>query len=143
MRKCLMLLLSIFLFSFYVHAGNVEDSMEYALEGTEAVLNNDVDKAVSLFEKAIELNPNNFIALSSLAGAYADLKKDLNKGAELFRKSIEIEDNYAMSHFGLGITYAEMGEKEEARKEFEKTIAITDKEHIKGMARKALLMLEQ
>jgi len=138
-----MLLLSIFLFSFYVYASDVEDSMKYALEGMEAVQNNDVDKAISFFEKAIEVNPSNFIALSSLAGAYANFKKDLNKGAELFRKSIEIEDNYDMSHFGLGITYADMDKKEEARKEFEKTIAVTDKEHIKDMARKALLMLEQ
>lgn len=122
---------------------NEGDSMLYTLKATEALQRNEVEVGTTLLEKALKLNPNNHVALGALAGVYANFKHDLQKSTELFRKSLEIKSDYDMSHFGLGLNYATMGMKQEAKKEFEATLRVTDKPHMKDSAKKALLMLEQ
>ena len=119
------------------------NSMIYTQKAIEALGESDVETGIALLEKALALNPNNHVALGTLAGVYANFKHDFPKSNELFKKSLAIKEDFDVAHFGLGVNYASMGMKSEAKKEFETTLRVTDKQHMKDSAKKALLMLEQ
>ena len=69
-------------------------------------------------------------------------ERDITRN-DLFLKALAIREDYDMAHFGLGLNYATMGMKDKARMEFERTILVTDKEHVKESAKRALEMLDQ
>jgi stress-induced-phosphoprotein 1 len=48
---------------------------EYMAQGNAAFQNGNIEEAVKLFTKAIELNPKDHILYSNRSGAYANLKK--------------------------------------------------------------------
>ena len=127
----------------YSQTDTLKQSDSYVEQGLQAINNKEIDKAIGLFEKAVELNPENYIALTALGGAYSDFKKDYTKGVDYFKKAINLKDDFDMAHFGLGIVYGRMGSKEEAKKEFERTIQVTDKDNIKDASKEALTQLEK
>jgi len=143
-KKILFFILSFMLVFSYAYADNkkIAESVRLASEANQARQNGDVDKAMALLDESIGLDPKNYMAITALAGIYADYKKDIPKSILLFKEALEI-NNYDMAHFGLGICYASVGMKEEAKKEFKDAIAVTDNGSLKSSAQRALTMLEK
>ena len=64
-------------------------------------------------KKAIEIEPENFVALNNLGNIYST-KNELKKAKELFLRAINIKLDYGNAIFNLALTNEEMGHKKEA-----------------------------
>jgi len=113
-------------------------SQKMTKDGFLALQNGQVDKGIELLEKAIAEQPDNFVALTTLGQAYSDFKNDYPKAIQLFQQALSIKNDYDFAHFSLGLTYKAMGRDDEARKEFEDTIALTSRPRVKTIAQQAL-----
>jgi tetratricopeptide (TPR) repeat protein/tRNA A-37 threonylcarbamoyl transferase component Bud32 len=89
-----------------------------------------LETAISLFERAIEQDPHFALAHGRLGKAYWR-KYELAKNSELLEearlsctKAIEISDNLASAHVSLGIIYRESGQYEDAIREFQQALLI-------------------
>jgi serine/threonine-protein kinase len=89
-----------------------------------------VDTSISLFKRAIELDPHFALAYSGLGKAYWR-KYKLTKDSELLEKArsscsraVEISDNLASVHVMLGIIYGEAGKNEDAIQEFKQALLL-------------------
>ncbi|MFC1753198.1 tetratricopeptide repeat protein [Thermoproteota archaeon] len=89
-----------------------EQSMEYLKEGIEAQKSGELDRAISLYSKAIYTNPKNIKAHNNLGTAYAQKGKVL-KAEEQYNRAIAIDTYYSVALKNLAIIYAE-------RKDYEK-----------------------
>lgn len=136
------ILLSCFMF-IHSYAGDSEKSNQYTQQAAQYYNPNTADQCIALLDKALEENPDNYMALTLLAGAWGDLKRDNNKSLSLYKKALEMNNNYDMAHFGLGLLYADMGKKEEAKKELNAAISLTIKPQVKSDSERALMMLEK
>lgn len=106
-------------------------SISYAEILSEESINN----AIVTYEAMLKEQPNNYLILGILGRAYSD-KKDFNKAIYYYReaieKSVEANDEDFRAHLGLGEVYQKMEMKEEAKKEFLKTILLIDRLKAKG-----------
>jgi len=89
-----------------------------------------LDTSISLFKRAIELDPHFALAYSGLGKAYWR-KYKLTKDSELLEKArsscsraIEISDHLAPVHIIMGIIYREADEHEDAIKEFKQALLL-------------------
>jgi tetratricopeptide (TPR) repeat protein len=99
------------------------------------------ENSILFYEQALKENPNNYVALTALAGLYANVRADISKSIKLYEKAIEINDRYDLAHLGLGMDYATLGMNNEARQEFEKTIMLSKRKYVQQAARDAISML--
>lgn len=92
-------------------------SDEYIHDGIEHTKDQEYEKAVVSFKKAIELDYNNALAHYSLGGIYTF--KDMNDMAIAeYRKAIEIDPTYPDPHYSLGFVYEKTGREKEAKQEY-------------------------
>ena len=89
-----------------------------------------LETAISLFQRAIEQDPHFALAHAGLGKAYG-LKYELTKNSELLAKArlsctkaIEISDNLASVHVRLGMIHREAGQYEDAIKEFQQALLL-------------------
>ena len=86
-------------------------------------LRRESQKAISCYEKAIQINPN-------FANAYYNLGTILNelgesqKAISCYEKAIQINPNYIDAHNNLGLHLNKLGESQKAINCFEKAIKI-------------------
>lgn len=83
----------------------------------------EVNKAITFFKKAIELDPNWINAYNNLGNIYSDVGKK-EEAIALYKKVIEINPYDRDAYYNLGITYNDMGQTEEAIVYFKKAIEI-------------------
>ncbi len=111
-------------------------------------------EAIEQYRKALELNPDDFVAHRYLAAAYAksgmaeqaeehvqiadklDPSLMVNEGTDLakkgfvkeaieqYEKALAINPNHASAHYNLGITYAKSGQMEKAGKHLEASVRL-------------------
>ena len=83
--------------------GLADDAVK-TVEAAMALENREAEKAISMADSALELNPENAQALyfRGVAKAY---KKDYPKAVEDLEKAIEIDPENAYSHYYLGMAY--------------------------------------
>ncbi|MCK4966656.1 tetratricopeptide repeat protein, partial [bacterium] len=119
----------------YYHMGNTEKAMEIF---EDAVANNESDlilrvnygkilyetgekeKAEEVFKKGLDMDPDNIVALKTLARFYTIDIKDYEKGRNILAKLVEVEPENGNMWEMLGICEANLGNKEEAEKAFKK-----------------------
>jgi tetratricopeptide (TPR) repeat protein len=79
-----------------------------------------------MFEKAIEINPENYSAYHDLGMLYK-AKRDYDKAEQMFKKTLEINPGYDWSYIELGWCYAILKNWQKAEGMFKKAIEINSK----------------
>jgi tetratricopeptide (TPR) repeat protein len=82
-----------------------------------------LDKAVSAYNKALDVNAYDEFAYNNLASAY-ELQQDYEKAKDAYRKQIEINPLDAYAHSNLGRLLLRDGNNQEAVKELERARGI-------------------
>lgn len=82
-----------------------------------------VDSSVYYLKKAVTLNPADKKAFGNLGIALA-MKKDYTGSVEAFQQALKFEPDDAMMTLNLAITYDQMGDKENAKKYFDRAFQL-------------------
>ncbi len=83
-------------------------------------------KAISEYQKAIDVDANNCRAYELMGYAFFRLKK-YDEAIQTLGKSIAVKPDYAMGHYNLALAYWANGQHTEAIEEVQKTIDIDPK----------------
>ena len=86
----------------------------YSVEGNS-------EKALELLDKAIAANPKDSKLLISKANAYLKMDK-MDKYKEVISQVLEMDPTNAELHYNLGVSEDQLGNKENAKKYYQKTI---------------------
>jgi len=86
------------------------------------------DKAVTMFRKAIELDPNNHNACNYLGYMWADKGVHLQESLELIQKALKLEPNNGAYLDSLGWVLFQMGRYEEALPQLQHAVEAIKKE---------------
>ena len=86
-----------------------------------------VDEAIELLNKIIELNPSSTEAYSRLGDIYFYHKESIDTAINFYKKAIELEHNHLNAHAGLARCYQGLNKEELAKKEWQKVIEIDPK----------------
>jgi tetratricopeptide (TPR) repeat protein len=79
------------------------------------------DKASDAFERAIQIDGNNVLAICALGQALQDEDK-LDKAIDQYKHALEIDPNCAEAHNNLGVAYGAQGQYPESIAEFEEAL---------------------
>ena len=88
---------------------------------------NDLNNAISHYQRALDLKPDFLEALNNLGNIFSD-KKEYNLALPLFKKSIDLNPDYEMAHNNIGILYGNIGNLELAIYHYKKAININPKQ---------------
>ena len=108
---------------------DVPKDVEYATllaAGDKYYKNRNYKSAMSPYEKALAINPNNKELLLKLGNIYKN-EKNLSKSGEYYRKAIALDDKYTDAWFNLGLVYANTNKLNDAIDCFNKVISIDNK----------------
>lgn len=86
-----------------------------------------VGKAISNYEKVLEINPANLNAKTDLGACYADGTNEPMKGILLLREVITADPNHEMAQYNLGMLSVKSGQLDKAIERFNKVLAINPK----------------
>lgn len=81
-----------------------------------------VEKAISSYQKVLELNPENLNAKTDLGVCYAEGTAEPMKGIMLLREVVDKDPGHANAHFNLGVLSVRSGQYEKAIERFEKVL---------------------
>ena len=90
----------------------------------------DLDKAISLFEQAVEKDPHYALANVGLSKAYLEKYKEtkdniwIEKAQSSCKRAIEMSDRLSSAHVMLGDIYGITGRNEEAIKEYQQALQL-------------------
>lgn len=83
--------------------------------------------AIESYQKAIELNPNDYSLYLALGGIYYQ-DKNYDKAIESFQNVVRLKPDYANGYFNLGVAYKKVGAKNSARKALERALELLPKD---------------
>ncbi len=86
-----------------------------------------LDEAVSAYEKAIKLDPNYAIPHQNLGILYSNAG-ETQKALAAYEKAIKLDSNFAIPHYNLGILYSDIGENDKAIAAYNKAIELDPKD---------------
>ena len=98
----------------------------------------DALKAITYFEKAIELDPHNFYALVDKGVILKKLNRR-EESLECYNQAIEIEPEYPNSWFNKGVLLGCMGQLQDAVKCFDKVIELVPNHNLAIKDRELLI----
>ena len=110
-------------------AGALTESQTLVNHGNDFVKSGKYDEALKAFDKAIELNPQNPIALDGKGTALYNLNKS-NEELKAFDKAIELNPQDTIALNGKGIALRDLGKSDEALKAFDKAIELNPQDTI-------------
>ncbi|MBT9169496.1 MAG: TPR repeat-containing protein YrrB [Syntrophomonadaceae bacterium] len=96
---------------------------EWFAKGYQHTLNNEYDKAIEAYTRAIALNPNIAGAYYGRGVAYYN-KGQYDRAIEDYNKAIALSPNIAETYSNRGIAYVKKGQHDRAIKDFNKAIAL-------------------
>ncbi|WP_426582966.1 tetratricopeptide repeat protein [Dapis sp. BLCC M229] len=102
---------------------NSETITQYFQQGKQAVAAGQLEKAVTLYQKAIELNPNLALYYQSLGDVLVQIGK-WGEAATVYQKAIELKPTSALSHHNLGKILVNQGNLEQAITSYSQAIKI-------------------
>ncbi|MDP3788876.1 MAG: tetratricopeptide repeat protein, partial [Candidatus Omnitrophota bacterium] len=112
-------------------SGKNEDSAEsYFDEGVRLAKMSRFEEAISALNKAIEINPAHYRAISNLGLVYKNMfladkdPESMNKAIELYQRAISINPNFADVYNNLGDAYFNQSKYAEAEKEFKECVRL-------------------
>lgn len=84
------------------------------------------DKAIDVYQKIIEINPNSDIAYINLGLSYRELG-NVKEAIKSYQRAIAINPKSADAYFHLGVVYSKQGKIEEATEAYQKAIVSNPK----------------
>ncbi|MBK7965744.1 MAG: tetratricopeptide repeat protein [Bacteroidetes bacterium] len=108
--------------SFLDAAYRYFDSFRMAKDSTVQSLL--VGKAITNYEKVLEINPNNLNAKTDLGACYADGTSEPMKGIMLLRDVVTADPNHEMAQYNLGMLSVKSGQLDKAIERFQKVLEI-------------------
>jgi tetratricopeptide (TPR) repeat protein len=81
------------------------------------------DEAIGYFEKALELNPENGVALLNLGNAYRQ-KKEWGSAQKALERAVTLNPEDAEANYSLGMAYAQLNDTKRAHEYLEKALAV-------------------
>ncbi len=93
------------------------------LKGMLAGLEQDYEKAIRVYQKIVELNPNNIEALFALGNSYLNLQK-YAEAASFYEHALQLDVNLPNVHKNLGIALGKQNEFEKAETHFKKALEL-------------------
>jgi len=103
-----------------------ETSQTYFNRGVESSQKGDFKKAVSDYNKAIEVNPEFVVAYLNRGNSYSRMG-ELDKAIADYTKAIELNPRYPIAYYNRGFVYRRMGEYDRAILDFTKAVEIDPK----------------
>ncbi|MDJ0719776.1 MAG: tetratricopeptide repeat protein [Prochloraceae cyanobacterium] len=103
------------------------------------VNNEEIEKALALYNKAIELNPKYTDAYNERANIFYEQNK-WDKALAGYNKAIESDSNYVYAYFNRGLVYKILGRKDLARESWQKAAELYKKE---GKTEKYQITMDQ
>ena len=82
----------------------------------------DVENAITALQKAIEIQPQNFLALKALGQIFVKEKKDYAKAVEYYSRASDISPDDPEVFFNLGVGHLNLQNFTQALEAFQKTI---------------------
>ncbi len=82
---------------------------------------NDPDRALEMYEKAVDISPWNTRYLANMAGIRAE-KKHFKKAVETYKKMIRLDPDFILSYCGIARAYIFAGKLKMARKYLEQRV---------------------
>ncbi len=83
-----------------------------------------VQKAITTYQKVLELNPGNLNAKTDLGLCYAEGTAEPMKGILLLREVIKVDPTHANANFNLGVLSVRSGQLDKAVDRFRKVLAV-------------------
>ena len=117
----LCLCLAAFLGGCAPKAGKVETSSSTAEAAEQAARDNQLEKAVELYEKAMKENPESGMICYHLGYTYG-LMGNKDKEMELYQKAVDLGYEDGTLYYNLGMAYGERGDLDKAEQIFKKAL---------------------
>ena len=76
-------------------------------KGNNALLMKKYKKAISYYQKTIELRPNDAHTFNNMGNAYKEVG-EFDRAIECYDSAISLKPDYASAHYNLGIVYQKM-----------------------------------
>ncbi len=89
---------------------------------------NNLSRALELFQKCAELEPRHELVLLELGNCYRE-QKEVDKAVECYKKSIELRGHDIRGYINLGLLFSKLGKFEDAQKILEQAIKIDEENH--------------
>lgn len=86
-----------------------------------------VEKAISAYQKVLEINPENLDAKTDLGICYAEGTSSSMQGIMMLREVVQKNPRHEMALFNLGVLSVKSGQYEKAVERFEKVIEVNPK----------------
>ena len=86
---------------------------------------NNYNAALSDYNKAISLNPNNNVAYNNRSVVYNNMQKYLEAVADC-NKALKIDPSHAEAYINRGVSYMKLGNYTAAMQDFNKSISLTE-----------------
>jgi len=102
-----------------INKGFGKDIRVLALLGRLYYLNSQIDEAIDVLRKLLEIEPDNLEANINLGLCFEE-KKDYSKAQGYYQKVVSLNPNHIISHLSLASLYQRQGSIEEAVKEYQK-----------------------
>ena len=83
----------------------------------------DHEQAIKIFEKMIEIEPENYRALYNLGITYFNLGK-IEKALESYNMALKIKPDYKFCYYNMGYLYENQGDLEKAMDFYEKALKL-------------------
>lgn len=109
---------------FFNSCAHAQTSKDFYEQGQQAYHQGDYKKAIALYEKTIDLDPNFAPAYNALGLAHKEINADLSELAWLFKTATEIDPNDAQAYDNLGKAYYGLGEFDLAEQSCLKALSI-------------------
>ncbi|MFC1666597.1 tetratricopeptide repeat protein [Candidatus Omnitrophota bacterium] len=112
--SCICILFMFFIGIEGIHAGELSDeAASYREEGFKAQEKGNIDKAVSWYQKACDLD-RNYAAPHNDLGILFEAKGLSDRAEVAYKKALGIDPNYVKAHTNLALLYERKGELEKA-----------------------------
>ena len=98
------------------------ESLKYFNEGKAYLQNGDYKAALSMFEKAFKVDPNNLSAYLSAADCCIKIG-DFNKAKDYAVKSVKLSSDSSYARFSLAVAYDNLKEYGSAKKNYEAALS--------------------
>jgi tetratricopeptide (TPR) repeat protein len=106
----------------------LEKAIQLRQKGYRYQTDKDYDKALTYYQKAIQVDPYYATAHNDLGVIYYIYLNDTEKAIEEFKKALEINPNYLGAHTNLALIYEDLGRKEAAIKHWAERARLGDPE---------------
>ena len=110
--------------------------------GVIYLLQNNLEKALEIFNQIIEMNPDYYETYYNLGLLY-EKRNDLVNAKNQFKKSIELKQDFVPAHYHLGILNLITKKKKEAIQNFRKVVELDSESNIAQLSREELDKLEK